>query len=86
VFTVSYHSPSLEPGNTPYVRSAADLRRFLDWLDGYLDFFFSELGGVATTPSGLFRLARRLSSPGVPPMPDVVRDSSSVRPATSYAS
>jgi hypothetical protein len=27
----SFHSPSLQPGLTPYVRSAADLDRFYDW-------------------------------------------------------
>jgi glycosyltransferase involved in cell wall biosynthesis len=50
VFVLSYHSPSLVPGNTPYVRSDKDLRRFLDWLDGYLDFFRSEMGGTMATP------------------------------------
>jgi hypothetical protein len=29
VFSFAYHSPSLAPGNTPYVRSAADLGAFL---------------------------------------------------------
>jgi hypothetical protein len=27
----SFHSPSLAPGHTPYVRSEADLARFYDW-------------------------------------------------------
>lgn len=27
----SFHSPSLAPGNTPYVRSAQDLENFYDW-------------------------------------------------------
>lgn len=27
----SFHSPSLAPGHTPYVRSEADLRAFYDW-------------------------------------------------------
>ncbi|WP_448664584.1 polysaccharide deacetylase family protein [Sphingomonas sp. CJ20] len=30
----SFHSPSLEPGHTPYVRSAADLAAFYRWWDG----------------------------------------------------
>lgn len=50
VFTLSYHSPSLEPGHTPYVQSAADLDRFLSSLDGFCDFFMSELRGCASTP------------------------------------
>lgn len=34
VITLSFHSPSLAPGNTPYVRSEADLDRLYDWLRG----------------------------------------------------
>lgn len=33
----SFHSPSLVPGHTPYVRDAADLARFLRWWDEMLD-------------------------------------------------
>jgi hypothetical protein len=33
----AFHSPSLVPGNTPYVRDAADLRRFWAWWDGVFD-------------------------------------------------
>ena len=57
VFTITYHSPSLEPGNTPYVRSETDLADFLRWIEGYLEFFFGELGGVGSTPAEVFRLA-----------------------------
>ncbi|MFL1463371.1 glycosyltransferase [Roseococcus sp. DSY-14] len=45
VFVLTYHSPSLEAGNTPYVRTAEDLRRFLAWLDEYYAFFREEIGG-----------------------------------------
>ena len=31
LLTFSFHSPSLEPGHTPYVRDAADLRVFWRW-------------------------------------------------------
>lgn len=31
VLVFSFHSPSLAPGHTPYVRSAADLDAFYDW-------------------------------------------------------
>ena len=51
LFTLSYHSPSLAPGNTPYVRDEAELHRFLDVLDGYFRFFFDDLGGAPTTPA-----------------------------------
>ena len=32
----SFHSPSLEPGHTPYVRDASDLATFWRWWDGVL--------------------------------------------------
>lgn len=50
VFSLSYHSPSLVPGNTPYVRDEADLARFLDTLERYFAYFVTELNGVAMTP------------------------------------
>jgi hypothetical protein len=46
VFVLTYHSPSLEPGNTPYVRTNEDLTRFLAWLDEFYAFFSSEIGGT----------------------------------------
>lgn len=49
VFTMTYHSPSLVPGHTPYVRTAADLDRFLAVVAGVLETFFDEMGGQATT-------------------------------------
>lgn len=36
LFSISFHSPSVEPGHTPYVRDAEDLRRFYNWFDGVL--------------------------------------------------
>ena len=33
LLVLSFHSPSLVPGHTPYVRDAGDLARFLDWWD-----------------------------------------------------
>ena len=49
MFTLTYHSPSLAPGNTPYVRSAEDLACFLDRIATVLRFFRDELGGEFTT-------------------------------------
>lgn len=57
VFTLSYHSPSLAPGHTPYVRTAADLDVFLDRIKRLLDLFFDELGAQPTTPEALRRMA-----------------------------
>jgi hypothetical protein len=59
LFCVTYHSPSLEPGHTPYVRSDADLGRFLDWLAAYCDFFMGELGGKPATPWEIYDAAAR---------------------------
>ncbi|MDB5379187.1 MAG: hypothetical protein JWR00_3633, partial [Rubritepida sp.] len=44
-FVLTYHSPSLVPGNTPYVRTQQDLARFLAWLDEFYTFFAGEAGG-----------------------------------------
>ena len=49
VFVLTYHSPSLEPGNTPYVRTTEDLVKFLAWLDEFYDFFTREISGVCAT-------------------------------------
>lgn len=49
IFSFTYHSPSLEPGNTLYVRSGRDLEQFVATMEGYFDFFFGELGGRAST-------------------------------------
>ncbi|HZM00083.1 MAG TPA: WalW protein [Planctomycetota bacterium] len=49
-FTFSFHTPSLKPGCTPYVRSAADLDEFLDRCRRYFEYFLGEVGGVCLTP------------------------------------
>jgi hypothetical protein len=49
LFMLSYHSSSLLPGATQYVRTEADRRAFLATLDGYLRFFLAEFGGRADT-------------------------------------
>lgn len=56
VFALSLHSPSLVPGGTPYVRTERDLDAFLASIEGFLEFFFGELGGVATNPLALRQL------------------------------
>ena len=53
IFSFMYHSPSLAPGNTPYVRDRSDLEAFLHAMDRYFDFFINELGGKPTTPRKL---------------------------------
>lgn len=50
IFTLAFHSPSVVPGNTPYVRTSEELSMFLDSLRRFFDFFMGELGGSPTTP------------------------------------
>jgi hypothetical protein len=70
-FVLSLHSPSVVPGNTPYVRSDADLAVLLARLRGYLAFFRDELCGRFRTPLALKAELERLA-------PD--RPQESVRP------
>ena len=57
VFSLTYHSPSLAIGHTPYVRSAADLAALLERIRRLLQFFFDELGGQPTTALEIRRMA-----------------------------
>jgi len=66
VFSFTYHSPSLEPGNTPYVRNQVDLRGFLRRIEQYLDFFTGEVGGRAATPFEIKALAQHRTPQSVP--------------------
>jgi hypothetical protein len=45
LFNISFHSPSLQPGHTPYVRTQADLDQFYAWWDELFAFFEGE--GIA---------------------------------------
>ncbi|MEZ5316497.1 MAG: polysaccharide deacetylase family protein [Vicinamibacterales bacterium] len=54
IFCLTFHSPSLKPGCTPYVRTASDLDAFLATIDRYCDFFIHGLGGVPGTPAGWY--------------------------------
>lgn len=66
VFVLTYHSPSLAPGNTPYVRNAAQLERFLGWLDEFYTFFREEAGGRF----GSWQEVR--GQPSAPPRPAIL--------------
>jgi hypothetical protein len=50
VFVFSFHSPSVSPGFSPYVRNNHDLEIFLARCRNYLAFFLEELNGIAMTP------------------------------------
>lgn len=70
VFTLTYHSPSLAPGHTPYVRTAADLRDFLHTIEATLSFFMTELGARPTTPPEVREIALAARAPAqAPTMP-----------------
>jgi hypothetical protein len=59
IFSLTLHSPSLKPGCTRYVRTAA----FLSTIDRYCAYFFGTLGGVPSTPADVFdELVGTLSS------------------------
>jgi hypothetical protein len=75
IFVMSYHSPSLVPGNTPYVATARELAAFLDRLDGYLAFFRDELGGEPATPDEVRDLALGHPLPGGPVAAPAARSS-----------
>jgi hypothetical protein len=63
IFNLTYHSPSLTPGHTPYVRSAAELDAFLGCIDRYLAFFFGACNGVAATPHTARALCEQIAEP-----------------------
>jgi hypothetical protein len=66
VFSLTFHSPSLAPGNTPYVRDSAQLQSFLKRIEQYLEFFMTEIGGHAATPFEIRERALHLAAASSP--------------------
>jgi hypothetical protein len=62
-FSLTLHSPSLAAGHTPYAATPGDVDRLLATIDGFLDFFFSRLGGVPETPGAFHRVVSKAASP-----------------------
>jgi hypothetical protein len=54
VFSLTLHSPSVKPGCTPYVRTAADRDELLRTIDRFCEFFLGAFGGVPGTPHDLY--------------------------------
>jgi hypothetical protein len=50
LFSLSFHTPTLVPGHTPYVRNSADLKQFWAWWDGVFNLFAKH--GVAPIRAG----------------------------------
>jgi hypothetical protein len=50
----TFHSPSLKPGCTPYVRTTAERDAFLKTIDRYCDYFLTTIRGVPGTPADLY--------------------------------
>jgi hypothetical protein len=48
--SLTFHSPSLGLGHTPYVRTQAELEEFLTSIDRFCEFFFHELDGQPARP------------------------------------
>ena len=63
-FTLSLHSSSLEPGNTPYSSSEEDVLRLFNRTRDYLRMFVKELGGKSRTPTELLEVVRDRSRKG----------------------
>lgn len=59
VLNLSFHSPSLVPGHTPYVRDAADLARFHGWWDAVL----ALLDRLGVRPASLAQLLAAACGP-----------------------
>lgn len=58
IFSLTYHSPSLEAGHTPYVRTRADLEKFIGSIEQFLETFMNRFGGRPTDPISLRKLLR----------------------------
>jgi hypothetical protein len=61
MFVLSYHSPSVVPGNTPYVRDGTALQRFLGVIDQFCEYFFGACGGTSISPDELRATCARRS-------------------------
>jgi hypothetical protein len=66
-FTLTFHSPSVEPGHTPYVRTTRDLAEFTARIESFCDFFFGELEGTPATPEEFRTTALRTQTTRMTP-------------------
>ena len=59
LFMLCLHSPSVEPGHTPYVRDEAEQAAFLATIDRFLGWFRTELGGIPDDPLHVYAEAEQ---------------------------
>jgi hypothetical protein len=59
VLVFSFHSPSVAPGFTPYVRDRHDRDEFLSCIDGYFKFFLEDCRGRSLLPDAVLAAAGR---------------------------
>lgn len=78
VFVLCLHSPSVEPGHTPYVRNDAEQVAFLARLDRFLGWFRTMVRGEPEDPQRL-RAEMEAARTGRPPPPKA-KQAMSVRP------
>ena len=71
LFSISFHSPSLVPGHTPYVRDAADLARFYAWWDGLFE--AAARRGLAPASMEEIEAAAALAVPRARPLANGIR-------------
>jgi len=62
-FSLSFHSPSLQPGCTQYVNSISERDELLNKCRGYFEFFLGSFGGEAAVPNDIYDLAKRMTLP-----------------------
>lgn len=62
LFVMHYHSPSLSPGHTSYVRTAEDAAHFIQRIRDVCRFFFEELGGMPGYPPDLLEMTEHRES------------------------
>ena len=83
-FTLSFHSPSVEPGHTPYVRTMQDLERFLATIERFCEFFFGRpAAGFPRRPSAFRSQALAGSGAALHEGARAFRPSTRTRPSRS---
>jgi hypothetical protein len=70
-FVLSFHSPSLMPGCTPFVRNAGELEKFLDVLRRTIEYLIARVGAQPTSLLELYERAktRKALSKDAAPVP-----------------